>query len=477
MKIRAFLVTLLLLSSSVGLVNCASPPPLQSQNDSTAIDAEENTETNAEDTLIVWWSQGLSTSAANETIAQLVRKWEKTSGIKTTLQLRPNPIDDQVVTAIEQGNPPDVAGPVLLKSPELAWNGKLADLSDVVEPIKASLNPGMLEAAYYPNRTTGQRSFYAIPIGMTMYNLHYWQPYLDRLGLEASDIPQDWQGFWTFWQAARDRLHQLGEKEINSFCLSVSTNGADGEATFFVFLHGYNVEIFDDEGNLILDRPQNRQGLIKTISHLAQLYREGFIPSDAIDWQGFGNNRAFLDRQCLLVMNPSLSIPTTQRLPDTPYTQKEKNRYVNEIVTLSQWPNTMDGSPFTIIVSRQSVLVPANANNPEIAKQFLSFLFQPENLQQWNEKLEGRFIPVLPELLETSFWQNPDDPHLEAVRLLSARDTQPMPPSVNPAYGEIRGQKVFTKALRKVLQGEISPEEAADEAIARMKEIIDQYQQ
>lgn len=80
----------------------------------------------------------------------------------------------------------------------------MADVSDVIQPIRASFNPGILDGVNYLNNQTGQRSFYAIPTGMGTYNIHYWKPYLDRLGLDAGDISRDWQRFWQFWQPVMD---------------------------------------------------------------------------------------------------------------------------------------------------------------------------------------------------------------------------------------------------------------------------------
>jgi len=477
MKIRSVLILFLLFGLGAGLANC-SASDVQSPNDSTIVDSERDSQASEEDSLVIWWQQSF-VSGVDEEIARLVREWEQSSGIKTTLQLQPESIDKQLNSAIAQDNAPDLVAIFDLSDvvPQLAWEGKLADVSDIIQPTRDSFNPGILDSVKFLNKTIDKRSFYAAPIAMTTYNIHYWKPYLDRLGLKASDIPQDWQGFWTFWQEARDRLYQLGEKNVTSFCITLNKDSDDGPEAFLQFLHGHNANIFDGEGNLVIDCPENRQGLINTFSQLANLYLEGYIPSGAMEWGNPDNNFQFLDRKCLLVTNGSLSIPATQKLPDSPYTQQEKNRYVNEIVTLSSWPNTVNGSPFEVLVGGAWVVVPADSEHTVVAKQFLSYLLQPENLQRLTEQFKGRSLPPMPDLLNTPFWQNSNDPHLAALQVISAGNIRPYPDTLNPAYAEISQQRIFTTALERVIRDGVSPAAAADDAIARIKEIINQYDQ
>ncbi|MEM9539165.1 MAG: ABC transporter substrate-binding protein [Cyanobacteria bacterium P01_E01_bin.42] len=466
MKIRAIILFFSLFGSTVGLASY-SLSRVQSPSESTIADLEVESGASKNESLVIWWQQAYVSGGSNA-IARLVREWEKSSGIQTTLQLTPESSDDQLENAIARDNSPDIAfmHENSRITARLAWEGKLADVSDIIQPIRDSFKPSVLERATYLNKTINRRSFYGIPIGeMKTFNIHYWKPYLDRLGLKASDIPQDWQGFWSFWQDARDRLHQLGETNIASFCITLNKESNDGPEAVLQFLHGHNANIFDNEGKLVLDRPENRQGLIDALSQLSDLYRGGYIPPRAMEWTNADNNYHFLDRQCLLVTNPTLSIPTTQNQPDTPYTQTARNRYLNEIVTVSHWPNTVNGNPFKIFVGQSYIIIPANSKQLATAKQFLAYVGKPENLQLLNEQEMGQLLPHFPDRR---------DPHLEAVQIISAsKNIQPYPSILNPAYAEISKERIFTTALEQILREGVSPEEAADGAIARIQEIID----
>ena len=438
----------------------------------------ESSPKNKEKSLIIWWTQAY-VSGRETVISQLIREWEKSSGINTTLLFKSGAIDKQIDSVISPESLPDIAE-VPISSPltsQLVWEGKLADTSDVIEPIQDLFSPAALEGSNYPNRTAYRRSFYAIPIGMTTYNIHYWKPYLDRLGLTQSDIPQDWRGFWKFWKDVRDQLHQLGEEEIANFCIPLNKDSSEARAIFMQFLRSHNVRIFDDQGGFILDYPENRRGLIDTLSELSSFYQDGYIPPSAMSWSNSDNNIQFLDRQCLLVINGTLSIPLTQQQPDNPYTQKVRNRYFDEIATLESWPRTVNGTPVEILVGFRRLVIPANANNSAAAKSFLAYLLQPENLQRLVEQGKGRTLPPMPKLLNTPFWQNPNDPHLAAVNSLSKGKIYPYPDPIHPSYMEISRERIFGNTLESVIRDGVSPKVAADDAIARIKEIIVQYDQ
>ncbi|MDJ1183499.1 ABC transporter substrate-binding protein [Roseofilum casamattae] len=477
MKFKVWFVLWVFFGVGITLSSCTGEIKNSSQP-KPAIDSSGNTELplaeSRKKSLTIWWEQAY-TPGENEAIHNLVAEWEKQSGIKTILELRPGALDLQVLNAIERGNPPDLVGPIFVALVDPIWEGKLTDVSDVVMPIRDRFNPTALDLAQTVDPETDRRVFYGLPIGMFSYHIHYWQPYLDRLGLQQSDIPEDWHEFWEFWEEIRDRLQQDGDEIITSFCIPLSTISIEGFDIFLLFLQGNNVNIIDKNSRFVLDRHNNRQGLINTLFQLSGLYREGLIPPDAFEWGTSENNTQFLNRRCLLTINATLSIPTTQKLPLTAYTQPEYHRYHKEIVTLPRLPNTADGSILKASMGAHLAIVPHNASNPEAARQFLTYLSQHKTLQQWTEQASGRFFPAMPELLQTPFWQDRQDPHLSAIQTLLRKDVQPFLPAVHPAYEQVRVAGIFSDALTEVVSGDRSPEEAADRAIARVQAIVEQH--
>jgi multiple sugar transport system substrate-binding protein len=63
------------------------------------------------------------------------------------------------------------------------------------------------------------------------------------------------------------------------------------------------------EGKLIIDDPEIRRRLIKTMDSYTAIYREGCTPPDSVGWDDAGNNHAFLGRTVAMTVNVGLAIP------------------------------------------------------------------------------------------------------------------------------------------------------------------------
>ncbi|MEM8641633.1 MAG: ABC transporter substrate-binding protein [Cyanobacteria bacterium P01_G01_bin.54] len=475
MRIRSFLIPLLLSCLTLGTVSCASPPQQESSEASPA----SQVETNAQTTLEIWWEQGFLPEE-NEAIADIVRQWEAESGITVNLKLLPTAdIAAELDNAIETGNAPDIAFPgsqaeVLFT--RLAWQGKLADVSDLLNPIEASFNPVALSGVNYQNQVRDSRSYYAIPLGLTTTNIHYWRDRLAEAGFEAADIPEDWPGFWAFWQQVHGGLQQVGQNDVFAIGLPMSVNGSDMLGSFRYFLGAHNVRILDENGQLLLDRPENRQGIAAALAEYASFYQQGYVPPSATEWRNVGNNVSFIEGESVMVSNGNLSIPLTQKWPDNPYNQQSRDRYYNRIVTRG-WPRRADGSAIAAAVAVRQLAIPATARHPEAAREFIAYLLETENLSQWLETLKGRFVPAFQPILERPFWNDPDDPHFPAVIAIQQGETRPKYQVFHPAYSEVEAQKIWQNALASILEGEASPQDATDRAIEQMQAIFAEWNQ
>jgi multiple sugar transport system substrate-binding protein len=84
-------------------------------------------------------------------------------------------------------------------------------------------------------------------------------------------------------------------------------------------------------------------------------------------------------------------------------------------------------------------------------------------------------LPAMPKLLDAPFWLDPSDPHrMAAVMQASSR---PMQHSYLAVTGDWRHERTFVerpwpKAIHRIVTENISPEQAVDEAIARIKQIL-----
>ena len=59
-------------------------------------------------------------------------------------------------------------------------------------------------------------------------------------------------------------------------------------------MQAYQANYVTREGKLVIDDPEIRRRLIRTMDSYTAIYRKGCTPPDAVDWDDAGNNQAFL---------------------------------------------------------------------------------------------------------------------------------------------------------------------------------------
>jgi multiple sugar transport system substrate-binding protein len=326
--------------------------------------------------LRIFWNRGLYL-AEDQALQTVVAAWERQH--KTAVQLSFFSSDDilnQTAIAVEKGNSPDIVfahRADYTLEPRWALEGKLVDVSDVLESVSGKYSSTALKSAYLYNKVDQKRSYYGVPIELQMLHVHYWKDLLVQAGLKETDIPNDWTGFWRFWQQAQERLQQrdtanaetLSHPKIYGLGLPLSAKASDTYFLFEQILEAYNLELVDPQGKLRLTDPSVRQGLIAVVEWLGQLYRDQDVPPEAVNWVDPDNNVNFLNRHTLMTLNPSLSIPASQRDDRQLYTQKIATR---------ELPNKPDGTPMKYLVSVKQALIFKTGQNSQAAKDFLTYL-------------------------------------------------------------------------------------------------------
>lgn len=422
------------------------------------------------DNLTIWWSQGFY-SEEDQALEAAIAQWRERETEQIDLEfIYEEDLLPRAIKALETGNPPDILFSVrtdFTESPSWAWKGKLADMSEVIQPVKSRYSASALESVRLLNQKTEQRAYYAVPIEQQTIHIHYWRDLLAEAGFSEADIPKDWDNFWNFWKQVQNRLREGDRKDIHAFGLTYAPHAVDTFYQFEQILEAYDVEIVDRDGNLQVHRPEIREGIIAALDWFISFYREGFVPDNAIAWLDVDNNTSFLNRQVVMTLNPTLSIPASQRA--------DSKVYQEEMVTIP-FPNEPDGEPPNYIVGVKHALIFTDSPQQETAKKFLAFLIQPERLGEYVKGSAGRWFPVMPELWEDPFWNDESDPHVSvAAKQFSAGFTRPAYPVFNPAYARVQSENIWGRAIARILQDEWTTARAVDEAIAKMQEIDEEW--
>jgi multiple sugar transport system substrate-binding protein len=166
--------------------------------------------------------------------------------------------------------------------------------------------------------------------------------------------------------------------------------------------------------------------------------------------------------------NLSLSIPNALK-------RERPDDYYKNTATI-EWPLGSDGEAFPIEGLFFAAVLFKDGRNIETAKEFVRFLVAEGWLAHYLDFAGERFLPPMQKLREGPLWLDPSDPHrMAAVMQIASRPTQYEYVSVTGdwRYDLIwQHELTWAKAIHRIVTEGISPEQAVDEAIARIKQIL-----
>jgi multiple sugar transport system substrate-binding protein len=422
--------------------------------------------------LVVWWEHGYSTQE-DEAVREVITAFEQDTGKQVDL-VRQN--DDQQTAAVEAaiaaGRPPDFLFGQLAEHqiPRWAADGRLVDLTDIIGPFKDLFGADTLEFSTLRNGRDGRTALYALPMARDTTHVHVWKSLLEQAGLTLGDIPTEWDAFWSFWcDRAQPALRQATRREdIWGIALNMSGDApGETDAQFMQFVDAYGAEYVTRDGRPIIDNPEIRQKLIRAIDSYTAIYRKGCTPPGSVSWDNGGNNQEFLAQTVVMTPNETLSIPNALK-------HERPDDYVKNVATI-EWPLGPDGEAFPIGDDIYFAVVFKEGGHVANAKEFVRFLVAEGWLAHYLDFAGERMLPPMQKLLDQPFWLDPSDPHrMAGVMQISSRPMEYNYASVSGdwRYGRIWEERVWAKAIHRVAAEGITPEQAVDEAIARIKQIL-----
>ena len=417
--------------------------------------------------LRLWWDKGYILEE-DEAIARIVDTWQQKSGQRAEIKFyTADEITQKARRAIQAGNPPDILFSSRAEYPLLAWQGKLANVSDIVEPAEQLYTNTSRMAAYLYNNVAKKQTYYSVPLHQGTIHVFYWKDLLSKAGKNPEDIPRDWDQFWEFWKTVQRQL-QLEQPDIYGLGIPYSQEASDTYYLFEQILEAYNVAILDDRGNIRVDQENVRQGIIDCLKWYANFYEQGYVPSSALNWLDPDNNREFINRKVVMTPNPTLSIAIALN---------EDGEASLKNLGMMEFPNKPDGNPIKHIVSVRQAVVIAEATNKTIAKDFLAFLIQPEVIGNYLKSAGGRYLPAIKAARHDYFWTNPANIHVAAAtKTLTNGQTKLFYSAKYPPYSLVLEQNIWGQALKSIVVNQVSPEQAADNAIAQIESIFAEWE-
>jgi len=432
----------------------------------------------AQEKLTVFWVKGFYKSE-DDALLEAIKKYEQKSGIK--VELSQYPVQDMIpktVAALDSGSPPDVAYADVYDfqvTGKWAFDGRLEDISDVINPMKAQFAPNTVETTFLYNDKTKKKAYYAFPIKQQTMHIEYWIDMLQEAGFKESDIPTQWKAYWSFWC---DKVQPAYRKKTGSRVFAtgfpMGVDSSDSFYSFLTFMDAYNVKLVDDNGKLLVDDPKVRQGLINAVTDYVMPYQKQCTPPSSTSWKDPDNNVAFHNKTTILTHNATISIAAkwlddanNESLSAEQRAQAKKNYY--ELIRTAGFPNKPDGSKMVYRTAVKTGVVFAEGKNKRRAKEFVSLLLQEENLTPYVEGALGRWFPVTKAAQQRPFWQA--DPHRKSVYNQYAAGTVTFEFTKNYKFTILNNENVWAKAMNRVVNEKVPIDKAVDEMIARIKQV------
>ncbi|HZH05373.1 MAG TPA: extracellular solute-binding protein, partial [Lautropia sp.] len=149
----------------------------------------------AQEKLVVWWTKGFY-PAEDKALNEMIQRFEKKTNTQVELSLYAvQDVIPKTVAALGAGSIPDVAmGHTFDFQVAGKWaaEGRLADLTDVIEPIKGRFLDNTISTAWFAGQD-GKKCYFAMPIYQQTMHVNYWKDMLTEAGFKPADIPTGWK--------------------------------------------------------------------------------------------------------------------------------------------------------------------------------------------------------------------------------------------------------------------------------------------
>ena len=432
----------------------------------------------AQEKLNVWWVKGFYKSE-DDALFAAIKKYEAKSGIK--VELSQYPIQDMIpktVAALDSGTPPDIAYADTYDfqtAGKWAFDGKLEDISSVIDPIKKSFAPNTVETAFLYNDKTKKKAYYAFPLKQQTMHIEIWLDMLAAAGFKESDIPKTWKEYWAFWcDKAQPGSRKASGARTFGIGMPMGVDSTDSFYSFLTFMDAYNVKLVDDNGKLLVDDPKVRAGLIGALTDYTTPYVKGCTPPSSTSWKDPDNNIAFHNKTTVMTHNATISIAAkwlddlnNETLKPEERETAKKNYY--ELIRTAGFPAKPDGKPMVYRAAVKTGVIFQDSKNKARAKEFLAFLLHDDNLTPYVEGSLGRWYPVTKTGQDSKFWLA--DPHRKSVHDQFAAGTVTFEFTKNYKFTILNNENVWAKAMNRVVSEKVPVDKAVDEMIERIKTV------
>jgi multiple sugar transport system substrate-binding protein len=341
--------------------------------------------------------------------------------------------------------------------------------------MKGRFAPNTVETTFLYNDKTKKRAYYAFPLKQQTMHIEYWVDMLADAGFKESDIPTTWKDYWSFWcdKVQPGYRAKTGSRGF-AIGMPMGVDSSDSFYSFLTFMDAHNVKLVDDNGKLLVDDPKVKAGLVAALKDYTDPYLKGCTPPSSTSWKDPDNNVAFHNKTTVMTHNATISI-AAKWLDDannqtlTPEQRATAQKNYSELIRTAGFPSKPDGSKMVYRTAVKVGVIFADSKKKKLARDFVAFLLQEENLTPYVEGSLGRWFPVTKVGQQSAFWQG--DRHRQSVFNQYAAGTVTFEFTKNYKFTVLNNENVWAKAMNRVVNEKVPVDKAVDEMIARIKAV------
>jgi len=422
-------------------------------------------------TASVWVNQGF-VPQEDAAFKKLAADYMKESGNTLDYSIMPFQAQNQkTIAALASGDVPDLVfmdapGTIL---PQNAWNNKIVDVSDVVQPYEHLLTDTAKLASTFYDKTLRKRSYFLCPIKQGATPFHVWGDLVEKAGFKISDVPNTWNARWDFFKPMQKILRAKGMRKIYALGLEVETVGPNDGNNLYIhtMIANGGVGIVTSDGKLHTDDPKVREAAIKTVEYLSTAFKEGFVPPEALSWNDADDNNGFHERLFLVDFDGTISTELAM------YSNKDA---YNKMVTLGM-PHGNDGKPVPCQVNAGGGFIPKGAKNVTVAKDLMKYWMQPKVMGENLKAGLGRWAPAITQIVKDDpWWLDKSDEHRSTyIREAVLEPTTAVFTGYTPAWGQVEAEQILQQSTADVVKNGMTATAAVDKMFKRANDIFARF--
>ncbi|HLH72510.1 MAG TPA: hypothetical protein VKX96_04430 [Chloroflexota bacterium] len=394
--------------------------------------------------LNVWFSANWNT-VTDQAVGDVFTAWGKQNGVDVEWQSIPGTpqILEKESAAVAAGSPPEIDN-----NNNVYWyaQGERLDLTEIVNKVKGMAG-GMPAVALAAN-TGMDKKIFAAPYAIDPWPAHWRKDVIE---------PVTGGGFFKTWED----LLTLGPKiqqppKTYAYAMATGHEG-DHVNNIMTLLWSYGGRLATEEGVPDIKNPANKAGIDMAV----KLWKAKLIPPDSANatttsW----NNETYQKGRGMIAINPC-----------TIYGWLVVNdKELADKTGLALPPKGTAGAFAEAGVPGFGIF--KKSKLADRATAALEFFLQPDNVKKISSSVEGRYVPVYRDHLNTAFWQKGAFADVKSIAEVGRIREWPAPPQ--PWETDVENARyVLSDMLHQKIIGQNMPiEDAQDWA---QQQMMDSY--